>query len=152
MHEDQLRTPHKTPLKETGPQIWTAKSTHKRVASIHVSSPHHATLRKLDESVRKCMSRMTLEIFNHRQFRPGYKHEGDCEMYTEDNISKRCELKYHPHIQKAIQTFWHILDMKKDRNGSLGQQQYIQLHKKIQRVSVHILCTVSLIFGATRHL
>lgn len=57
-----------------------------------------------------------------------YHEDGDENMYSEENITKRRKLKSHPEVISAIEKFMGHYKME---NNKLVRDQYLKIHVRL---------------------
>lgn len=61
----------------------------------------------------------------------GFKAQGDAELYTDENLTKRSLVKHQVAGHPILLEFWAICDLKKNVRGCLDRRSYFYLNQKM---------------------
>ncbi|OQS07421.1 hypothetical protein THRCLA_00557 [Thraustotheca clavata] len=65
-----------------------------------------------------------------------YDHQGDLKFYTDDNLQKRLELRYHPMLCRMTRVFW--LTIVKPNTNIMVYDEYEKLYLRIHKVLIEL--------------
>ncbi|KDO34854.1 hypothetical protein SPRG_00914 [Saprolegnia parasitica CBS 223.65] len=92
------------------------------------------------DEIRQAVIRLVAEGEVVTALDPGanvsYDHQGDLKFYTDDNLQKRLELRYHPLLCRMTRVFW--LTMVKPDAAKMEFDDYQRLFLRIHKVLIEL--------------
>ncbi|EQC41418.1 hypothetical protein SDRG_01387 [Saprolegnia diclina VS20] len=92
------------------------------------------------DEIRQAVIRLVAEGEVVTALDPGasvsYDHQGDLKFYTDDNLQKRLELRYHPLLCRMTRVFW--LTMVKPDADKMEFDDYQRLFLRIHKVLIEL--------------
>ncbi|OQR92928.1 hypothetical protein ACHHYP_03098 [Achlya hypogyna] len=111
----------------------------------HIHEPSLVTPKLIDaadhvDEIRQAVIRLVAEGEVVTALDPdsnvAYDHQGDLKFYTDDNLQKRLELRYHPLLCRMTRVFW--LTMAKPDAQKMEFDDYQRLFLRIHKVLIEL--------------